>query len=336
MYESLLLDTFGRTATDLRISVTDRCNLRCVYCLPEKVTDWLKRSDLLRPEEFRRLAKIAATLGVTQARITGGEPLLRPDLPQIVEAVREGFEDAGVEPDLALTTNGIGLDRVIDSLVDAGLQRLNVSIDSLDPVRFAELSRRKRSSDVLRGLDAVDASALPGTVKLNTVVVDQQSLAEIPALVTFALERGYQWRAIEFMPIGPLAASFSSRPTAHDIQRVLRESFELTDVITAASEPARRWSVAPGDTHPGGIIGVIASMTSPFCASCTRTRLSADGKIYSCLFSVDSVDLHAPMRAGASDEELAELWKDAMWAKPAGHQLLAPVPQSYSMSKIGG
>ena len=159
---------------------------------------------------------------------------------------------------------------------------------------------------------------------------------EIPSLVTFALERGYQWRAIEFMPIGPLAASFSSRPTAKDIQRVLRKNFELTDIITAASEPARRWSVALSDTHPGGIIGVIASMTSPFCSSCTRTRLSADGKIYSCLFSVDSVDLHTPMRAGASDDELAELWKDAMWAKPAGHQLLAPVPQSYSMSKIGG
>ena len=314
MFEPLLLDSFGRAATDLRISVTDRCNLRCVYCLPEKVTDWLDRADVLRPEEFRRLAKIAATLGVTQARITGGEPLLRPDLPQIIEAVRLGFEDAGVEPDLALTTNGIGL----------------------DPLRFAELARRKRSSDVLRGLDAVDASALPGTVKLNTVVVDQASLDEIPNLVTFALERGYQWRAIEFMPIGPLAASFSSRPTAKDIQRVLRKNFELTDIITAASEPARRWSVAPSDTHPGGIIGVIASMTSPFCSSCTRTRLSADGKIYSCLFSVDSVDLHTPMRAGASDDELAELWKDAMWAKPAGHQLLAPVPQSYSMSKIGG
>ena len=222
MFEPLLLDSFGRAATDLRISVTDRCNLRCVYCLPEKVTDWLDRADVLRPEEFRRLAKIAATLGVTQARITGGEPLLRPDLPQIIEAVRLGFEDAGVEPDLALTTNGIGLDRVIDSLVDAGLQRLNVSIDSLDPLRFAELARRKRSSDVLRGLDAVDASALPGTVKLNTVVVDEASLEEIPNLVTFALERGYQWRAIEFMPIGPLAASFSSRPTAKDSQRVLR------------------------------------------------------------------------------------------------------------------
>ena len=336
MFEPRLLDSFGRAATDLRISVTDRCNLRCIYCLPEKVTDWLDRADILHPEEFRRLAKIAATLGVTQARITGGEPLLRPDLPQIIEAVRLGFEDAGVEPDLALTTNGIGLDRVIDSLVDAGLQRLNVSIDSLDPLRFAELARRKRSSDVLRGLDAVDASALPGTVKLNTVVVDEASLDEIPSLVTFALERGYQWRAIEFMPIGPLAASFSSRPTAKDIQRVLRKNFELTDIITAASEPARRWSVAPSDTHPGGIIGVIASMTSPFCSSCTRTRLSADGKIYSCLFSDGSVDLLAPLRAGASADEIEALWMDAMWNKPAGHQFLAPLPSSYSMSKIGG
>lgn len=335
-YPPRLLDTFGRYATDLRLSVTDRCNLRCLYCLPEKVTGWLPKDTLLRPEEFRVLSHSAARLGVTKARITGGEPLLRPDLADIVRNVRQGFADAGVAPDIALTTNGIGLDRRLDELLDAGIERFNISIDSLDAQRFLRVARRDRADEVIRSLDALDQRKIPGVIKLNTVVLDWDSLRELPSLITFALHRGYQWRGIEFMPIGPLASSVAERPTSADIMRTLYEAFDLTEYETPDSQPARRWSVTATAEHPGGVIGLISSTSAPFCSSCTRTRLSADGKIYSCLFSDGSVDLLAPLRAGASADEIEALWMDAMWNKPAGHQFLAPLPSSYSMSKIGG
>lgn len=330
-----LLDRWGRVAKDLRLSVTDRCNLRCSYCLPEEANTWIKRQDLLTPEEFGRLARVALSLGIRKVRLTGGEPLLRPDLAEIIRQIHQAFREADLATDIALTTNAIGLASRIDSLVEAGLGRINISLDTLDPRRYFALAKRDRFSEVTATLEKLPGSGLD-PVKLNSVILDQQSLEELPDLVRFALRRGFQWRAIEFMPIGPLGDSAAGRPHARDILQRLHECFALTPIETDPSAPARRWNVAAGNDHPAGIIGVIASESSPFCATCDRTRLSANGRIYSCLFSLSFVDLLAPLRQGASNEELSQLWLDAQAAKPAGHTEIAAGRRTYSLSQIGG
>lgn len=358
--EEGLIDTFGRKATDLRISVTDRCNLRCEYCLPEEHTDWIHRDNILTVDEYARLMRIALNLGVTEVRITGGEPLLRPDLADIISAIRTEFYRADIPPRIAMTTNAIGLDKRLDSLIQAGLQRINVSLDSLDSERYASLAKRDRLSAVLTTLMELKDSPL-SPIKINTVVVDWQSLEEVPDLIRFSLRNGFQWRAIEYMPIGPLAQTAQTRPTAGHIMEKIREHFDITPIPTRTGAPAKRWRVAsshthPTDnstatlpahnasqltttsdtTHPDGIIGVIASMTSPFCAECDRTRISADGKVFSCLFSLVNTDLRSALRSNESDDAIAQLWKDAMFAKPKGHNVLAPMPSSATMSQIGG
>lgn len=330
-----LLDRWGRAAADLRLSVTDRCNLRCSYCLPEDAATWIPRRDLLTPTEFGRLTQVALSLGIRKVRLTGGEPLLRPDLEEIIRQIHQAFTQAGAPADIALTTNAIGLAPRLDSLVNAGLGRINFSLDTLDPNRYHALAKRDRFLEVVAALEKLPGSGLD-PIKLNSVILDQQSLEEIPDLVRFALRRGFQWRAIEFMPIGPLGDSAAARPHARDIWQRLQECFLLTPIETDPAAPARRWNVAASSDHPAGIIGIIASESAPFCATCDRTRLSADGKVYSCLFSMAFVDLLAPLRQGASDEELAQLWLSAQAAKPAGHREISAERRTYSLSQIGG
>lgn len=328
-------DRFGRLPKDLRLSVTDRCNLRCSYCIPEGATDWLAAKDLLTSQEISKLTYLAVQLGVEEVRLTGGEPLLRPDLEEIVWAVKQAFEQAGKPAKIALTTNGVGLAPRLQALTEAGLGRVNVSLDTLDPQRFKELTHRDKLDQVMESLQALRRRAI-SPIKVNSVILDEQSLAEIPALVRFCLQEGFQWRAIEFMPIGPLAKSGEKRPSAKQIFEVLNQHFDLTSAPTPASAPARRWEVAESATHPTGMVGIIASTSAPFCHACDRTRLSANGRIYSCLFEVAYTDLLTPLRRGATNGQLQELWIGAMAAKPAGHQALANLPENYRMSQIGG
>lgn len=317
--------------------MTDRCNLRCVYCLPEDARGWIPRADLLTLNEYRKLIRIALTLGITQIRLTGGEPLLRPDLEEIVAICQTAFTDAGLPPRIALTTNAIGLDKRVEGLKQAGLERINVSIDTLSPARFTALTRRpvRQLDSVLAGLEAA-ASARLTPIKINTVILDQTSLEEIPELVEFALKSGYQWRAIEFMAIGPLAKTLAIRPTAQDIRQVLQQHFHLTRQDDDPSSPARTWKARSQSGDTNGIVGIIASTTAPFCVHCDRTRLSADGKIYNCLFSQEYTDLRASLRRGASDLEIQQAWVRAMWGKAAGYRFLPPLTSDSSMSKLGG
>ncbi len=336
---TLLRDAHNRVARDLRVSLTDRCNLRCSYCMPADGLSWLPGPDVLTDDEVVRLVTVAvARLGVRKLRFTGGEPLLRRGLVDIVAAAARLRTDEDGPPELSLTTNGIGLDTHIAALAAAGLDRVNVSLDSLDRDRYAALARRDRLSDVLRGLEAADASGLR-PVKVNAVAMRGVNEADIVPLAEFCLAHGYQLRFIEHMPLGPEHAwDRTSMLPAADILARLRERFELTPAPDRGSAPSEDWLVAAGPGHPAGRVGVIASVTAPFCASCDRTRLTADGQIRTCLFSHTETDLRTPMRAGADDATLAELWTGAHKAKPAGHGIgevgfHQPVR---TMSSIGG
>ncbi|MEV5380207.1 GTP 3',8-cyclase MoaA [Streptomyces nondiastaticus] len=329
----MLIDTYGRVATDLRVSLTDRCNLRCTYCMPEEGLQWLAKPDLLTDDEIVRLVGIAVTrLGITEVRFTGGEPLLRPGLVSLVErcaALRP-------RPRISLTTNGIGLARTAPALAAAGLDRVNVSLDTLRPDVFQRLTRRKRHQDVLDGLAAARAAGLT-PVKINAVLMPGINDDEAPGLLAWALDHGYELRFIEQMP---LDAQHGWRRdgmiTAADILASLRTRFTLTpeDAGERGAAPAERWLVDGGP----GRVGVIASVTRPFCGACDRTRLTADGQIRNCLFAREESDLRAALRSGATDEELAERWKRAMHGKKAGSGLDDPAflqPQR-PMSAIGG
>ncbi|MDO5728533.1 MAG: GTP 3',8-cyclase MoaA [Actinomycetaceae bacterium] len=328
-----LVDQFGRRAQDLRISVTDRCNLRCVYCMPEKQAGWLARKDYLGAQHIYRLVNVGLQLGIRDVRFTGGEPLLRPDLAKLISAAAKAFDEAGRPRRIALTTNAIGLERRLPELTDAGLQRINVSIDTLRPDRFALLTRRARFDDLLRGLEAVEQSAL-SPIKINTVAVDYETLTEVGELVRFCLQRGWQWRAIELMPIGPMRSAVA--PTGAEILETLRSEFELVPRVgDDPHAPATTYTVAAGADHPAGVVGVIASMSEPFCTSCSRTRISAVGRVYPCLFSPLHIELREALESG-TDEEIARLWQGVTRRKPAGHAWLPPVEAGMAMSKIGG
>lgn len=327
-----LVDRFGRVATDLRVSLTDRCNLRCTYCMPAEGLDWLPTSALLTAGELSRLIRVAVErLGITEVRFTGGEPLLRRDLTQIVAATT-GLRP---RPSVSLTTNGIGLARRVDDLVAAGLDRINVSLDTLRPERFRAISRRDRLADVLAGLAAARAAGL-SPVKVNAVLLRGVNDDEAGALLDYCLDHGYQLRFIEQMPLDPQHAwDRRSMITAEEILAALRRTHRLTpDPAERGSAPAERWLVDGGP----GVVGVIASVTRPFCATCDRTRLTADGQLRTCLFARTETDLRGALRSGASDEELAELWRGAMWGKAAGHGISDSdftQPQR-PMSAIGG
>ncbi|MFF5568797.1 GTP 3',8-cyclase MoaA [Streptomyces sp. NPDC012623] len=329
----MLIDTYGRVATDLRVSLTDRCNLRCTYCMPEEGLQWLTKSDLLSDDEIVRLIRLAVTrLGITEIRFTGGEPLLRPGLVGIVERC------AALEPRprLSLTTNGIGLRRTAAALRDAGLDRVNVSLDTLRPDAFKTLTRRDRHADVLDGLRAAHEAGLT-PVKVNTVLMPGLNDDEAPDLLAWAVEHGYELRFIEQMPLDAQHGwKRDGMITAGDILASLRTRFTLTeeDEKARGSAPAERWLVDGGPHR----VGVIGSVTRPFCGACDRTRLTADGQVRNCLFAQEETDLRGALRSEAPDEEIARLWKLAMWGKKAGSGLDDPtfLQPDRPMSAIGG
>ncbi|WP_215910757.1 GTP 3',8-cyclase MoaA [Streptomyces coffeae] len=329
----MLIDTYGRVATDLRVSLTDRCNLRCTYCMPEEGLQWLAKPDLLTDDEIVRLIGIAVTeLGVTEVRFTGGEPLLRPGLVSIVERCAA----LAPRPKMSLTTNGVGLERTAGALRDAGLDRVNVSLDTLRPEVFQALTRRKRHGDVLRGLEAARAAGLT-PVKVNAVLMPGLNEDEAPDLLAWALEHDYELRFIEQMPLDPQHGwKRDGMITAGDILASLRTRFTLApeDDGERGSAPAERWLVDGGPAR----VGVIASVTRPFCRACDRTRLTADGQVRTCLFAREESDLRGALRSGAPDEEIARLWRVAMWGKKAGSGLDDPsfLQPDRPMSAIGG
>jgi cyclic pyranopterin phosphate synthase len=321
------------------MSLTDRCNLRCTYCMPAEGLAWLPTPAVLTDAEVIRLVGVAVgLLGVRKIRFTGGEPLLRRGLADIIAGARELRTDEGVAPELSLTTNGIGLDRRLTELVSAGLGRVNVSLDSLDRERYAALSRWDRLDEVLEGIAAADAAGLH-PVKVNTVVMRGVNEVDVVPLAEFCLQHGYRLRFIEQMPLGPQHGwDRASMVPAAEILTLLGSHFALTPAPGRGSAPAEEWRVAASDCHPAGSVGVIASVTAPFCGACDRTRLTADGQLRTCLFSLSETDLRGPLRAGADDHELAELWLGAHADKWAGHQIgRAGFRQpDRTMSAIGG
>ena len=338
-----LVDRYGRRARDLRLSITDKCNLRCTYCMPAQGLEWLKNEQLLSLEELVRLARIGVErLGIERIRITGGEPLLRRDLEQLVAALAQLRTHAGVKPDLALTTNGLGLDRRAAQLRSAGLDRVNVSLDSIDASIYATTTRRNRFADALRGIQAAAAVGLQ-PIKVNAVAMADTIEQVAPSLLDKSLREGWQLRFIEHMPLG---AQAWSRQAIVSAQRILdifaTNGFELTELGRPDRRPAQLWQVAPTPTRPGGTVGIIASITRPFCDDCDRTRLTADGQLMTCLFAQAETDLRALLRGGASDEEIASTWQQATWFKPLAHGRDAgPNAQPLnltrrSMSTIGG
>jgi GTP 3',8-cyclase len=325
-----LLDSFGRVGRDLRVSVTDRCNLRCSYCMPAEGLDWLPKPEMLTDDELVRVVRVMVGLGVTQVRLTGGEPLLRRSLVDVVARV------AALEPRprIAMTTNGVGLDRLAAPLAAAGLDRVNVSLDTIDPEHFSRLTRRDRFNDVVAGLKAAsDAGLTP--VKVNAVAMRGVNDTDVPDLLQWCLDRGYELRFIEQMPLDAQHAWDRSLMVSQaEILERLGERFRLTPVQERGSAPAELFLVDGGPQT----VGVIASVSAPFCAACDRVRLTADGQLRNCLFARREVDLRAPLRAGASDEELAELVIAEMWAKKAGHGIDRPdfEQPERPMSAIGG
>ncbi|EWM66859.1 MULTISPECIES: GTP 3',8-cyclase MoaA [Micromonospora] len=330
--DGVLADRYGRVARDLRVSLTDKCNLRCTYCMPAEGLPWLSGPQLLTDDEIVRLVGVAVTrLGITEVRFTGGEPLIRPGLPGIVAAVAA----LTPRPRISLTTNGIGLARMASALRDAGLDRVNVSLDTLDRDRFTALTRRDRLADVLAGLaGAAEAGLTP--VKVNSVLMRGTNDDEAPALLRFALAHGYELRFIEQMPLDAQHGwDRSTMVTADEILASLKAAFALTpDPSERGAAPAETWLVDGGPAR----VGVIASVTRPFCGDCDRTRLTADGQVRNCLFATEESDLRGALRDGADDEELARRWRAAMWAKRAGHGIDDPtfLQPARSMSAIGG
>ncbi|WP_018787483.1 GTP 3',8-cyclase MoaA [Micromonospora sp. CNB394] len=327
-----LADRYGRVARDLRVSLTDKCNLRCTYCMPAEGLPWLAGPKLLTDDEIIRLVGVAVSrLDITEVRFTGGEPLIRPGLPGIVAAVAA----LTPRPRISLTTNGIGLARMAPALRAAGLDRVNVSLDTLDRDRFTALTRRDRLADVLAGLaGAAEAGLTP--VKINSVLMRGTNDDEAPALLRFALVHGYELRFIEQMPLDAQHGwDRSTMVTADEILASLHTAFALTpDPSERGAAPAETWLVDGGPAR----VGVIASVTRPFCGDCDRTRLTADGQVRNCLFATEESDLRGAMRDGADDEELARRWRAAMWAKRAGHGIDDPtfLQPARSMSAIGG
>jgi len=327
-----LVDSFGRVATDLRISLTDRCNLRCSYCMPAEGLDWMPRTEQLTDDELVRLIGIAVReLGVHELRFTGGEPLLRRGLEEIIAASAA----LTPRPDISLTTNGIGLARRAGALAAAGVNRLNVSMDTLRQDRFATITRRDRLSDVLDGLAAARAAGMD-PIKINTVLLRGVNDDEAAALLRFALGQGYELRFIEQMPLDAQHGwERSEMVTAGEVLQRLRADFDLTpDPTERGGAPAERWLVDGGPA----VVGIIASVTRPFCGACDRTRLTADGQVRSCLFARTETDLRALLRGGAGDDQIADTWRDAMWGKLAGHGIDEPgfLQPDRPMSAIGG
>jgi GTP 3',8-cyclase len=329
----MLADSYGRVATDLRVSLTDRCNLRCSYCMPPEGLDWLPGPDQLTDDELIRLLGIAVRrLGITEIRFTGGEPILRRGLAGVIARTAA----LTPRPELSLTTNGIGLARLAGPLHDAGLDRVNVSLDTLDADTFVKLARRDRLPDVLAGLAAAAVTGL-APVKVNAVLMRDVNDLEAPDLLQYCLDRGYQMRFIEQMPLDAQHGwRRENMVTADEILQALSAKFSLTpdDPGVRGSAPAETFLVDGGPER----VGVIGSVTRPFCGSCDRVRLTADGQVRNCLFAREESDLRAALRAGADDEELAERWRSAVASKLPGHGINDPgfLQPTRPMSAIGG
>jgi len=327
-----LRDSWGREIKSVRVSVTDKCNFRCTYCMPAEGLEWLGRDEVLTFEEITRLVHILAQLGVDEIRLTGGEPLVRRDLPTLVGML------AGVEGvrDLSLTTNGVLLDRFAKPLVDVGLQRLNVSLDTLNHLRFAEITRRDALDAVLCGLAEAERHPQLRPIKINCVAVKGFTETEVPALAELARRKPYVVRFIEFMPLDADEAWREDDVlTGGEIRAIIEDLYgPLEELPAKASSTARRFRFSDG----AGELGFVNPVSEPFCSTCDRIRLTADGQLRTCLFSRREWDLKTPMRDGATDGELVELLRFAVRHKELKHRINDPgfVRASRSMSQIGG
>jgi GTP 3',8-cyclase len=325
-----LVDRYGRVATDLRVSLTDRCNLRCTYCMPAEGLDWLPDETVLTDDEVVRLVRIGVEmLGIREVRFTGGEPLVRRGLVDIVRRTHE----LGVET--SLTTNALGLARMAPTLAAAGLDRVNVSLDTIRRETFAEIARRDRLPDVLAGVEAAAANGLT-PVKINAVLLRGVNDDQAGELLRWSIDHGYELRFIEQMPLDAQHVwRRDTMITADEIFERLTDQFTLTPADEErGSAPAERFLVDGGPAT----VGVIASVTRPFCGDCDRVRLTADGQVRNCLFAREESDLRTPLRDGADDEEIAARWRSAVAVKRAGHGIDDPafIQPTRSMSAIGG
>ncbi|WP_120003986.1 GTP 3',8-cyclase MoaA [Nesterenkonia muleiensis] len=343
--EEGLIDRFGRRASDLRLSLIDKCNLRCSYCMPAEGLPWLKREQLLTGDEVRRLVRIGVQqLGIRELRLTGGEPLVRQDLEEIIAGIRADHPELPI----ALTTNAIGLDRRAAGLRNAGLSRVNISLDSVHRETFAQLTRRDSLDKVLTGVSAAASAGLT-PLKINAVLVRGANDHQAADLLSWSLAHGFELRFIEQMPLeADRTWKREATVTAAETRSLLSHQYRIEPAEEdRGGAPAERFTVWEKDagafSSPLGTVGIIASVTEPFCAACTRTRITAEGRVMSCLFSQEEVDLMDLLRGGATDTELARRWAEAMWAKPAAHGTDRPgfelpgfTRPERSMSAIGG
>src|SRR4051812_38426493 len=324
-----LMDGHGRRIADLRVSVTDRCNFRCQYCMPAEGLPWLERDAVLHFEEIERLVRLLAAMGVTDVRLTGGEPLVRRDFPRLVEML------SPLVKDLSVTTNGFLLERDAEALVRAGVTRFNVSIDSLQRDRFYEMTRRDALPRVLQGLEVLATFPEAHPIKVNAVALRGFTEDEILPFARFARERPYEVRFIEFMPLDADHAWDRDKVlTGEEIRAAIHEAYPLEAEPREPSATARVYRFADGQ----GRIGFINPVSEPFCGDCDRVRLTADGKLRTCLFSLNETDLRAPLRAGATDADLEGVIRDAVWRKELKHHVNEPgfVQPARTMSAIGG
>jgi cyclic pyranopterin phosphate synthase len=331
MVREPLVDGHGRLIEDLRVSVTDRCNFRCQYCMPAEGLPWLGGNEVLSFEEITRLVGLLSTMGVDDVRLTGGEPLVRKDFPQLVAMLSA----IGGVRDLSITTNGFLLGRDGAALVAAGATRFNVSIDSLQRHRFHELTRRDSLGQVLDGLAALAALPDVGPIKVNAVALRGFTEDEVPAFVELARSTQYQVRFIEFMPLDADHAWTRAQVlSGAELQTLIAAIHPLEALPRERSATARVYRFADGR----GEIGFINPVSEPFCADCNRIRLTADGRLRTCLFSLNETDLRGPLRAGAEDDQLEQIIRDAVWRKELKHQIGEPgfIQPARTMSAIGG
>ncbi len=330
-----LIDRYGRTVRDLRISVTDRCNFRCTYCMPEEGLNWLDRAEVLTFEEIERVARVCVErFGVESLRLTGGEPTVRAHLPKLIEHLAALRLEDGRKPDIALTTNGATLRNIATELRDAGLDRINVSLDSLQRERFLAMTRRDELDNVLAGIKEAVATGFD-KVKVNTVVERGTNDDEILDLATFGRDLGVEVRFIEFMPLDATNEWERQKVVTQDeIVAAISEVYPLEQIPARGAAPADRWRYLDGH----GTVGVIPSVSQPFCGDCDRVRITSDGQFRTCLFATNEFDLRAIMRNGGTDDEMAQLIIDAVATKWAGHQInqVNFIRPNRSMSQIGG
>jgi GTP 3',8-cyclase len=326
-----LVDGHGRRIGDVRLSVTDRCNFRCQYCMPAEGLPWLERAEILSFEEIERVVGVLAAMGVGDVRLTGGEPLVRRELPRLAAMLRAV---PGVR-EIALTTNGYLLERDAAALVEAGIDRFNVSIDSLQRDRFFAMTRRDALPQVLRGLEALAAFPEAHPIKVNAVAMRGFTEDEVLPFAAFARERPYEVRFIEFMP---LDADHEWTPEAvlsgDEIRAIVESRWPLVEVPREPHATARVFRFADGR----GALGFVNPVSEPFCSDCDRIRVTADGRLRTCLFSLRETDLRTPLRSGAGDDELSEIVRDAVWRKELKHRVNEPgfVQPERTMSRIGG